>query len=41
MISRKIIWNVQMCDSSIRTDCKNETDIKEYSKDVTIEEWLI
>ena len=41
MISRKIIFNVQMCNNETREDCKNEADIKEYAKDLTIEEWII
>ena len=43
MISRKIIFQVQMCDPSTKVGapCKSEKEIKEYAKDLTIEEWLI
>ena len=43
MISRKIIFQIQMCDPETKqgAPCKSEEVIKQYAKDLTIEEWLV
>lgn len=38
MVSKKVIFNIQACQGR---DCKNKTEIDEYAKDVSIEQWIV